>query len=97
MVAIKAVRAYFYQAGNYDDDEADAEGGEMNGLPYLDTDTLCAECLQPLMCRPKQTPMSFVIQGMEPMEYRHKHEGLCKTPKPYSGWNQREKWEREAR
>jgi len=55
-------------------------------------DSLCINCAIPLESRPAAWGL-LVINGCEPMEYRHVEPHGCKNPAVYSGWNKYSEWE----
>ncbi len=58
-------------------------------------DSLCIHCAIPLEARPDWGAQSIIIQGCEPMEYRHTEPHGCEEPKVYSGWNKYSEWIKE--
>jgi len=48
--------------------------------------SLCKHCDAPIEARPVWGLVPLVINGAEPMEYRHAEYG-CKNPEVYNCWN----------
>ena len=55
-------------------------------------DSLCVICAVPLESRPVWGVQHIVINGSEPMEYRHVEPHSCKNPEVYSCWNKYQEW-----
>jgi len=58
----------------------------------------CVHCSQPLEARPSKPSQSMVLEGCEPMEYRHVGGAaecyVRHTARPYTDWLQRRAWEK---